>query len=208
MGTLGGADGAARRVALGGIVAGLVIGLAACGTVVAGASSPAKPATGVTAPPGKINPGGPMLPASTVKHVLLCTQIPGLTRLSVTSTAWPHGYPRFPAALPTGFVALDPAAVRRVATILCGLPRMPAVAMSCPNLFGGSYRAHFTAGARVIPPVTIQLSGCRVVTGLGPARTWARSGQLAQALSLGSVDSVKRPPLKLPDVKRPRRPAA
>ena len=57
--------------------------------------------------------------------------------------------------------------------------------MSCPNLAGGSYRLYFAAPGKAIPAVLISLSGCRVVAGLGPPRTWITSTALQQALSEG-----------------------
>src|SRR5215467_2961208 len=104
--TLGKTDGAVRRTAFGGIAAGLVIGLAACGSVAAGAGSPAiaNPAVGkpskATSPAGQINPGGPVIRAS--KHVLLCMEIPKLTRMTVTRTPWPPLH-HAREVLPTGF---------------------------------------------------------------------------------------------------------
>jgi hypothetical protein len=49
-----------------------------------------------------------------------------------------------------------------------GLPKMP---VSCPAQFGGSLRLVFAAGGRPFRPVSVQMSGCRVVSGVGPAQT-------------------------------------
>ena len=180
-------DGAARRVAFAAIAAGIVMGLAACGTTVAGVGSSAT--QGTTARPGapspsgtQINPGGPMIPQAASKHVLLCTEIPKLTRMSFTRTFLP---PKQNArqAQPGGATVRNAAAVRRVATVLCGLPTVPIGMMTCPNMAGGSYRLYFAAPGRAIPPVVLEYSGCRVVTGLGRPRTWVTSKPLAQALS-------------------------
>jgi hypothetical protein len=48
---------------------------------------------------------------------------------------------------------------------------------------GASYRLFFAAGSRGFDEVTVDVSGCRVVTGLGPARSWSASTALEQALS-------------------------
>jgi hypothetical protein len=194
-------DGVARRATLGAIAAGLVIGLAACGHVVAGAGGPAKPAAAKKHISGAkvlsgINPGGPMIPAGSTQHVLLCRDIPMLTRMTYTRTASPPTHVR--EVLPTGSTVRNPAVVREIASVLCGLPRIPSFVMSCPDLTGGSYHLYFTAAGRAIPAVKIELSGCRVVTGLGPARSWAASKLLAQALSHGLGDSFKRLPSPLP----------
>jgi len=65
-------DGAARRVALATMAAGIVMGLAACGTTVAGAGSAAQGTAaqhGTPRPSGtQINPGGPMIPQAAVNR--------------------------------------------------------------------------------------------------------------------------------------------
>jgi hypothetical protein len=182
--------GTAGRMTLGGIAASLVIGLAACGNAVAGAESPAKPAAATPAATepaaGQINPGGPMVPATVMSGVVLCGEIPRLTRMVFTrATAWPPNAKQARRALPGGTTIRDAATVRRIATLLCTLPAVKAGLMSCPIATGGSYRLYFAAPGRPIPTVGIQLSGCRTVTGLGPVRTWATSKQLEQGLSHG-----------------------
>jgi hypothetical protein len=47
---------------------------------------------------------------------------------------------------------------------------MPRGPVNCPPPFSGSLRLAFAAGGHPFPPVTVQVSGCRVVTGLGPAQ--------------------------------------
>ena len=179
-------DGAARRVALATMAAGIVMGLAACGTTVAGAGSAAQGTAvqpGTPRPSGtQINPGGPMIPQAASKRVLLCTEIPKLTRMSFTRTFLPTGQ-HARQAQPGGATVRNAAAVRRVATVLCGLPTVPIGMMTCPNLAGGSYRLYFAAPGRAIPPVALEYSGCRVAIGLGRPRTWVTSKPLQQALS-------------------------
>jgi len=194
-------DGAARRAALAGIAAGIAIGLAACGSTVAGAGNSAKqaadarPATAKSAI-AKINPGGPMRPAAAAQHVLLCTEIPKLTRMSFTRTAGPPDL-HVREALPMAASVRNAAAVRRIATVLCGLPTVPIGMMTCPNMAGGSYRLYVAAPGRAIPAVGLEYSGCRVVTGVGRPRTWATSKALQQALSEG-LGARFRPPSPLP----------
>jgi hypothetical protein len=177
-------DGAARRVALGGIAASIVIGLAACGSTVAGASGSARQAATSKPATSKVNPGGPMLPSAASRDVLLCAEVPKLTRLSFIRTAWPPDH-HAREALPGAAVVRNTAAVRRIATVLCALPTVPFGVMSCPDLTGGSYRLYFVGPGRAIPAVGIQTSGCRVVTGVGRSRTWATSKALQHALSQG-----------------------
>ena len=190
-------DGAAGRAALGVIAGSLVLGLTACGSAAAGAGSPAiaNPAVGrpskATSPAGQINPGGPMMPASS-KHVLLCREIPKLTRMTVTRTpgaALPLHHVR--EVLPAGFIIRNAATVQRIATMLCALPTLPSGFTSCPDLVGGSFQLFFSAPGKAIPSVGVQYSGCRLVSGLGPARTWASSAAMQHEVSAGFGDPFR-----------------
>jgi len=189
MGTLGKPEGAARRAALGGITAGLMIGLAACGTTVAGtgtaASGPASraPAAGAAAQPSpSVNPGGVMIGAGSAKDTALCRAVPTLTRMTFMLSTRPPSQ-RVREVLPAGFTVRDRATVRQLAALLCALPAVPPGHMACPNNMGASYRMFFAAGGRGFGIVTVEVSGCRVVTGLGPPRSWSTSTALEQALS-------------------------
>jgi hypothetical protein len=192
MRTMGKPRGAARRAALGGVTAGLMIGLAACGTTVAGtgtAASGGHPtpgtaggAAGTIKSTPSVNPGGVMVGPGPAKNVALCRAIPKLTRMTfMLSTKPPNLHVR--EVLPAGFPIRDRATVRQLATLLCGLPTVPPGMMTCPNDIGASYRMFFVAGRRGFPAVTVSMSGCRVVTGLGPARSWVASTALEQALA-------------------------
>lgn len=189
----GKAGGAAGRAALGVIAASLVMGLAACGSAAAGAAGAAKPAKPASATPSKteIIPGGPMMPASS-KHVLLCRQIPKLTRVTVTRTPGsPLPLHRVHEVLPTGFTIRNAATVRRIATMLCALPTLPGGFISCPDLVRSSFVLFFSAPGKAIAPVGVQYSGCRVVSGLGPARTWASSAAMQHEVSMGFGDPFR-----------------
>lgn len=72
--------------------------------------------------------------------------------------------------LPRGITVRKPHLVRGLATALCALPKMPRGPVSCPAQFGGSLQLAFAAGGRPLRPVIVQMSGCRMVSGLGPAR--------------------------------------
>jgi len=185
--TLGGAKGAARQAALGGIAASLVIGLAACGNTVAGpgtagsaGTAPGRAAARPSA--GAVNPGGPRIPASAAAQAAMCREIPGLTRMTAIRSTRPSGL-HVREVLPRGFTIRDPATVRQLATQLCALPRVPAGRLMCPNMTGASYRLFFFAGDRAFPRIGVGMSGCRVVTGLGAARSWSGSTALEQALA-------------------------
>jgi hypothetical protein len=186
MRTLGKPEGAARRAALGGIAAGLMIGLAACGTTVAGAGTaasgaPASRALAATPSVSGVNPGGVMIGAPP-KHAALCRAVPALTRMTFMLSAKPPSL-HVREVLPAGFPIRNRATVRQLAGLLCGLPAVPPGQMTCPNDMGGSYRMFFFAGGRAFGEVTVELTGCRVVTGLGPPRSWSTSTALEQALS-------------------------
>jgi hypothetical protein len=62
--------------------------------------------------------------------------------------------------------------VHALAQAICGLPKFPTEPINCPALYAGSYQLTFTSDGRKLPPVVIQESGCRTVTGAGPVR-WA-----------------------------------
>jgi hypothetical protein len=97
--------------------------------------------------------------------------------------------------LPHGITIVEPGLVRGLAAALCGLPDMPPTPVTCPAQFDGSLRFGFAADRRPFPPVTVQASGCAVVTGLGPART-ARSAAfwrtLSEDLALSSLQGTRR----------------
>ena len=191
---LGRTGGAAGRTALGVIAASLVIGLAACGSAAAGADSAAKPvkASPASATPSKatIIPGGPMMPASS-KHVLLCREILKLTRVMVTRTPGAPRLHHVREVLPIGFTIRNAATVQRIATMLCALPTLPSGFISCPDLVGGSFQLFFGAPGKAIGSVGVQYSGCRVVSGLGPARTWASSAAMQHEVSAGFGDPFR-----------------
>jgi len=187
--TLGKPKGAAMRAALGGIAASLMIGLAACGHTVAGrgTSGPGTPPgpPGASARPsaGAVNPGGVMIPASPAARAALCRAIPRLTRMTFILSTRPQGL-HVREVLPAGFAIRDKATVRQLAALLCALPVVPAGQLMCPNMMGPSYRLFFAAGSRGFPRIVVQMSGCRVVTGLGPPRSWSASTALERALAL------------------------
>jgi hypothetical protein len=181
--TPGRPKGAARQAALGGIAASLMIGLAACGNTVAGQGAGGSGAARATAraSAGAVNPGGVRIPASSTARVAMCREIPGLTRMSFMLATRPANL-NDREALPFGLTIRDPATVRAVATQLCALPRVPAGHLMCPDVTGASYRLFFFAGNRAFPQITVGMSGCRVVTGLGPVRSWSTSAALRHAL--------------------------
>jgi hypothetical protein len=123
-----------------------------------------------------------MIGPGPAKDVALCRAIPQLTRMTfMLSTKPPSLHVR--EVLPAGFPIKDRATVRELATLMCALPAVPPGRMMCPNDMGASYRMFFVAGTRGFPVVTVEMSGCRVVTGLGTARSWSASTALEAALA-------------------------
>lgn len=166
-------------------MAGAIITVAACGSRVA-ASQPA-PAGGV---------GAASVPGSrAVAGVALCRHIPQLTSVVVSRTT-PLRVLEPAMVLPRGITIGEPGPVRGLAAALCGLPAMPRGPVNCPAQFRGLLRLAFAAGQRPFPPVTVQVSGCRAVTGLGPARTASSAAfwrTLGKDLSRPSPQNTSQP---------------
>ena len=188
MRTPGRPKGAARQAALVGIAASLLVGLAACGNTVAGtgAAGPGSAAGAARATarpsPGAVNPGGVRIPASATAQGAMCREIPRLTRTTFMLSTQPSNL-HVREALPHGFTIRDPATVRHLATQLCALPRVPAGQRMCPRMTGASYRLFFFTGNRAFPRITVGMSGCRVVTGLGATRSWSSSTALQEVVA-------------------------
>ena len=176
--------GAASRAGLATAAVSALITLAACGSQVSASQS-----ASTDTPGAALTPGG-----GAVTGVALCRDIPELTSVVVSRTMGFRAQKG--STLPRGKTIVEPGLVRNLAAALCGLPKMPHGLMTCAAGFGGSLRFGFAAGGRPFPPVTVQANACRIVTGLGPART-ARSPAfwhtLSEDLSLPSPPSTSRP---------------
>jgi hypothetical protein len=164
----------AARGMLAVISVGALIGLAACGSTTAGgAGHPAPSGAGRTKEPAAV--------ASASAGVPLCAAAGRVDRVVVSLV------PALPASgrepFPGGITVSNPPRVRALAAGLCALPLMRhGPLLSCPADFGGAFRLVFAAGRRGFPPVAVQGSGCRIVTGVGPARSWSRSPQFKRLL--------------------------
>jgi len=150
-----------------------LMGLAACGSAAAdGAGHPASAGAGHTGEPAAV--------AAASAGVPLCAAAGRVDRVVVSRVralpASPH------ELLPGGITVRDPSRVRALAAGLCALPLMPRGLVNCPADFGGAFRLVFAAGRRGFSPVGVQGSGCRIVTGVGPARSWSRSPQFKRLL--------------------------
>ena len=146
-----------------------VIVLAACGSTAAGgAGHPASADAGHST--------GPAAVASAPAGMPLCAAAQKVDRVVASLPASHLG-----ATPPRGITITDTPRVRALAAALCALPPTPQ-GLRCPAA-AGSVRLVFAAGTRGFQPVHIQLSGCRSVTGVGPARSWARSPRFGRLLS-------------------------
>jgi hypothetical protein len=177
----GGPVGAAARGALALIAAGALIGLTACGGTVAGdAAHPASAGTGGSMGPASAGTGGSTGPSAAVTApagVPLCAAAGKVDRV----VAIPPGS-QIRALLPGGITIRDAARVRALAGALCALPPMPS-GLHCEAATRGVFRLTFAAGDQGFRPVGVQMSGCRSVTGLGPARSWSGSPRFGPLLT-------------------------
>jgi hypothetical protein len=160
---------AAVRGVLAVIAVSAVIVLAACGSTAAGGAGHPASAAGLST--------GPAAVAGASAGVPLCAAAQKVDRVVASL---PAGHLR--ELLPRGVTITDAPPVRALAAALCALPSMPP-GLQCPADFGGMYRLVFAAGGQSFRPVRIQTSGCRAVTGLGPARSWSRSPRFGQLLT-------------------------
>ena len=151
-----------------------LVGLAACGSAPAGGGHPASAGAGQAKEPAAVaaaSAGVPLCAAAGRVDRVVVGRVPALSASSA-------GKP-----LPGGSTFSDPSRVRALAAGLCALPLMRhGPLLSCPADFGGAFRLVFAAGGRGFSPVVVQGSGCRIVTGVGPARSWSRSPQFKQLL--------------------------
>jgi hypothetical protein len=176
--------GTLRRALLATMVAGALAGLAACGPVTAGSTgSPSAGASGSTATSASPAPAtSGSVPASAAP---LCANVSHLDTL-VVSLGGVLGRSHLPTALPAGITVRDPVRVRMVAAALCALPAVAPGVVNCPVDLGVGYRLVFAAGGRAYPPVLLRASGCRTVSGLGPARDTSAAFWTLLARELGT----------------------
>ena len=153
----------AARGVRGLIVVTVLMGLAACGSV--SASSAGHPAS-ASANSAK----APVAAAGTPAGGSLCADGQSADRVVVSRTASARA------------VTLRGATqVQAMVAALCALPPMPA-GQHCAAAAAGSVRLVFAAGEQSFPPVTVQESGCRSVTGMGATRWWSGSSQFGVLL--------------------------
>jgi hypothetical protein len=151
--------------------------LAGCGSIPAsstGATSAASP---------KASPSPSVSPGAAATQTALCRRTATVTSLVITRIH-PRLVPQVQAAVPNQVSVTSPARARAAARALCALPSLPHGVFSCPNLtIGSTYLLSFTADGRRLPAVSIEATGCEVVTGVGAARWAAKSPGFWRALA-------------------------
>jgi hypothetical protein len=152
--------------------AGLVL-LAACGTTPAPSTAGAAPA-GASGSPATATTGsgtaGTGTAGSGTAQVTLCRNAAAVTSLRIVRLPGLR-VPEAQTAFPSRTTVISPAHARAVARALCALPATPHGIFNCPALFPGtSYQLRFTADGQALPVVTIQATGCEIVTGVGQPR--------------------------------------
>ena len=170
--------------------AGLIViatgALAACGEVSAsGASVPGSRQTQAGQPAGGHAQSGTGASGRMIR--LLCAQPRAVTAVRVVrfGSRAQLGQTK-PLRRPVpGITIKDPAQARRLAMLICKLPRMPRGIISCPADLGGGYVLQFSAPRGRVRPITLRTSGCEAAsgTGSGPARWAARKPAFWQQLA-------------------------
>jgi hypothetical protein len=164
--------------------------LAACGSIPAPGSS----AAGNAAGPPAAAAAGKAVPADRA----LCANPASASRVLISRSASLRQIQPEQALPPVRALVTAIARVRALARALCALPTMGQGVFHCPALFEGSFTLSFTADGRGLPVVTIQESGCEIVTGLGPARVVNKSPVFRTALARAVGTSSPVLPVFLP----------
>lgn len=151
------------RAAQGLVAVTALMGLAACGSVSAGSAGHPAATSGSGSPPSTSAGAG-----RTAAGGSLCADGQSADRVVVNRTASARH------VTVTGTTQ-----VQAMITALCALPPLPA-GQHCAA--AGSVRLVFAAGDQSFPPVTVQESGCRSVTGIGTTRWWSGSSQFGVLL--------------------------
>jgi Tfp pilus tip-associated adhesin PilY1 len=114
-------------------------------------------------------------PGATSPGTALCRDTASVTGLKIVRDQVAR-VPELQITFPNQVTVASPARARAVARALCALPLMPRGIFNCPSLVPGTtYLLRFTAGGRLLAAVTIEATGCEVVTGIGPTRRAATS---------------------------------
>jgi hypothetical protein len=147
----------------------LAAALAGCGSISASSTGSA------TAASPKASPSPSVSPSTAATQAALCQHTATVTGLEIMRNRVMR-VPQLQAGLPGQVTVTSPASARAAARALCALPSLPRGVLHCPNLtVGSTYLLRFTADGRRLPAVSIEATGCEVVTGVGPGRWAAKS---------------------------------
>jgi hypothetical protein len=167
------------RVSLCAAALGAIV-LAGCGSISAsstGAATAASPKTSSSSPSPSVSP------SAAATQAALCQHTATVTGLVITRNHLMR-VPQLQAGFPGQVIVASPARARAAARAVCGLPSLPRSVFHCPNLtVGSTYLLRFTADGRQLPAVSIEATGCEVVTGVGPVRWAAKSPGFWRALA-------------------------
>jgi hypothetical protein len=153
------------------------IALAGCGSMSASSTG------GATAASPRASSSPSVSPSAAATQAALCRRTATVTRLVITRNHVMR-VPQLQAGFPSQIIVASPARAQAAARAVCGLPSLPRGVFHCPNLtVGSTYLLHFTAGGRQLPAVSIEATGCEIVTGVGPVRWAAKSPGFWRALA-------------------------
>ncbi|MGH3200530.1 MAG: hypothetical protein ACRDP5_00485 [Streptosporangiaceae bacterium] len=159
----------AARGVLGLLAVAALMGSAACGSVSAGSAG--QTASAGAGSSGASSSGASAAAAGAPAGGSLCAAGRSADRVVVTRTVSPRQ------------VTLSGATqVQAMVAALCALPATPS-GQHCLVVSADSVRLVFAAGEQSFPPVSVQESGCRGVTGLGATRSWSPSSAFGRLLS-------------------------
>lgn len=148
-----------------------LLGLTACGGVSTGsAGHAASSGAGRAASASVSSSRAPAAGAGTPAGGSLCADGRSADRVVVSRTASPRQV-----------TLTGTAQVHAMVAALCALPPVSA-GQHCTAAAAGSVRLVFAAGPQRFPPVTVQDSGCRSVTGMGATRSWSGSSHFGVLL--------------------------
>ena len=143
------------------------IALAGCGSISAsstGAATAASPKASSSP-----SPSPSVSPSAAATQAALCQHTATVTGLEITRNHVHAGTATAGRASLAEVIVATPARARAAARALCGLPSLPRGVFHCPALtVGTTYLLRFTADGRQLPAVSIEATGCEVVTGVGP----------------------------------------
>ena len=147
--------------------------IAGCGSIHASATGAASGTSPKASPTPSPSPS--VSPGAAATQVALCQHTATVTGLEITRNHVIR-VPQLQIAFPNQVTVTTPADARAAARALCALPLLPRGVFHCPNLtVGTTYLLRFTADGRRLPAVSIEATGCEVVSGVGPARWAAKS---------------------------------